>query len=65
MLEGPIGVLFDPIFSKRCSPVSWVGPKRRLGVPCQVKDLPKVNIVVIFHDRYESSLLVGLFLLSR
>lgn len=61
MLKGPIGVLFDPIFSKRCSPVSWVRPKRRLGVPCHVRDLPKVNVVVISHDHCESSLLVGLF----
>ncbi|OCF37523.1 hypothetical protein I316_00648 [Kwoniella heveanensis BCC8398] len=48
-----IGVLFDPVFSKRCSPVSWLGPKRRLKLPCCIQDLPAVNVVIISHDHYD------------
>ncbi|WVO16540.1 hypothetical protein L204_104219 [Cryptococcus depauperatus] len=52
-LTEPIGVLFDPVFSSRCSPVSFVGPKRRLSPPCRVSQLPAVHLVVISHDHYD------------
>ncbi|KAL0958929.1 hypothetical protein HGRIS_014245 [Hohenbuehelia grisea] len=45
-----INVLFDPIFSERCSPVQWIGPKRFTPAPCQVNDLPEVDAV---HDHYD------------
>ncbi|CAD6588194.1 MAG: hypothetical protein TREMPRED_004955 [Tremellales sp. Tagirdzhanova-0007] len=48
-----LGILFDPIFSSRCSPIKWLGPKRRLPPPCAVADLPGVNVVVISHDHYD------------
>jgi N-acyl-phosphatidylethanolamine-hydrolysing phospholipase D len=35
---------------RRCSPISWLGPKRRIEPPCRVQDLPKVDICVISHD---------------
>ncbi|EIW69391.1 hypothetical protein TREMEDRAFT_62255 [Tremella mesenterica DSM 1558] len=47
-----LGVLMDPIFSKRCSPLS-IGPQRRLGTVCEVKDLEEVDIVLISHDHYD------------
>jgi L-ascorbate metabolism protein UlaG (beta-lactamase superfamily) len=46
-------VLADPIWSDRCSPVSFAGPKRvhAPGVPW--KDLPPVDVVVISHNHYD------------
>lgn len=63
--DGVIGVIFDPVFSDRsvtsrafsrltdryrCSPISFLGPKRRIPPPCSVKDLPRVDLVIISHD---------------
>ncbi|ORZ17022.1 beta-lactamase superfamily domain-domain-containing protein [Absidia repens] len=46
-------VLFDPIFSCRCSPVQFAGPKRYTSVPCELDDLPKIDAVVISHNHYD------------
>lgn len=50
---GMVGILFDPIFSKRCSPAQFVGPSRYLDAPCYVADLPPVHICCISHDHYD------------
>lgn len=52
--HGPVGIIFDPVFSDRCSPLSFVGPRRRIPPPCQVQDLPAVDFVVISHDHCEA-----------
>lgn len=54
-IEFPQGfrVLFDPVFSERCSPFTWLGPKRYTEVPCQIEDIPIVDAVVISHNRYD------------
>jgi L-ascorbate metabolism protein UlaG (beta-lactamase superfamily) len=46
-------VLFDPVFEDRCSPFSWMGPKRYTEVPCQISDIPIVDAVVISHNHYD------------
>jgi N-acyl-phosphatidylethanolamine-hydrolysing phospholipase D len=46
-------VLFDPIFSHRCSPVQFMGPARVTPPPFPLKDLPEVDIVVISHNHYD------------
>ncbi|KAI9498659.1 beta-lactamase superfamily domain-containing protein [Zychaea mexicana] len=48
-----VNVLLDPVFSDRCSPFSFVGPKRYTEPPCQLKDLPKIDAVVISHNHYD------------
>ena len=48
-----VNILFDPIFSDRCSPSQIAGPKRFTKAPCQVADLPPIDIVVISHNQYE------------
>lgn len=55
LLEFPSGfrVLFDPVFEERCSPISFLGPKRSTPAPCQVADLPIVDAVVISHNHYD------------
>ncbi|KAM0714411.1 hypothetical protein Q7P37_010198 [Cladosporium fusiforme] len=54
-VEFPSGfrVLFDPVFTPRCSPFSFMGPKRYTDVPCQVDDIPFVDAVVISHNHYD------------
>lgn len=54
-VEFPEGfrVLFDPVFSERCSPFTWLGPKRYTDVPCQIGDIPTVDAVVISHNHYD------------
>lgn len=50
---GGLRVLFDPVFEARCSPFSWLGPKRYTEVPCEIEDLPIVDAVVISHSHYD------------
>ncbi|KAI8386966.1 beta-lactamase superfamily domain-containing protein [Blakeslea trispora] len=46
-------VLFDPIFSQRCAPVQFLGPKRYTETPCSMDQLPPIDIVVISHNHYD------------
>lgn len=54
-VEFPSGlrVLFDPVFTERCSPFSWLGPKRYTEQPCQIKDIPNIDAVIISHNHYD------------
>lgn len=54
-VEYPSGlrVLFDPVFEDRCSPFSFMGPKRYTPKPCDIKDIPIVDAVVISHSHYD------------
>lgn len=49
----PYTVLFDPMFSTRCSPTQWIGPRRFTKAPCRVGDLPPIDAVVISHNHYD------------
>lgn len=46
-------LLIDPVFSPRCSPVPFIGPKRFIGETIQADDLPFVDIVLITHSHYD------------
>ena len=46
-------ILFDPVFSKRSSPVQFAGPKRYTPPPCTIADLPEIDILIISHDHYD------------
>ncbi|TKY87700.1 hypothetical protein EX895_003281 [Sporisorium graminicola] len=48
-----INILFDPIFSERCSPSQTAGPQRFTPAPCTVQDLPPIDFVVISHSHYD------------
>ncbi|KAH8808435.1 beta-lactamase superfamily domain-containing protein [Xylogone sp. PMI_703] len=54
-VEFPSGlrVLFDPVFEDRCSPFSFMGPKRYTEAPCKIEDIPIVDVVVISHSHYD------------
>lgn len=46
-------ILTDPIYSKRCSPVSFVGPARVHQPGIAFDELPKIDVVLISHDHYD------------
>lgn len=43
-------VLFDPVWSHRCSPLSFAGPQRVTKPPIALDELPHVDAVVISHN---------------
>lgn len=46
-------ILFDPVWSERCSPSLHVGPRRLHAVPFPLEELPPIAAVVISHDHYD------------
>lgn len=48
-----IRILFDPLFSDRTSPVTFLGPKRYSPTPCSIEELPEIDIVCISHNHYD------------
>jgi N-acyl-phosphatidylethanolamine-hydrolysing phospholipase D len=50
---GGLRVLFDPVFTHRCSPFSWLGPARYTPAPCNIEDIPIIDAVVISHNHYD------------
>jgi L-ascorbate metabolism protein UlaG (beta-lactamase superfamily) len=46
-------VLFDPIWSERCSPSRLVGPRRLHPAPAPLADLLPIDAVVVSHDHYD------------
>lgn len=51
--ERGIRILFDPVFSDRTSPLSWLGPKRYTPTPCTLDEVPDVDVVCISHNHYD------------
>ena len=48
-----VNVLTDPIYSKRCSPVDFAGPKRVRPPGIRFEDLPRIDVVVVSHNHYD------------
>jgi len=46
-------LLLDPVFSEYASPFNFIGPKRFHPPPIALKDLPKIDAVMISHDHYD------------
>jgi N-acyl-phosphatidylethanolamine-hydrolysing phospholipase D len=49
-------IVTDPVFSDRCSPSQWFGPKRFRQPPCSVTELSSlvsVDLVLISHNHYD------------
>ena len=52
-IDGTV-VLADPVFSQRCSPMQWAGPKRYTQPACSVDELPdNLQAVIISHSHYD------------
>jgi L-ascorbate metabolism protein UlaG (beta-lactamase superfamily) len=50
---GGLTILTDPVFSERCSPVSWAGPKRARPPGRAFADLPKIDLLLLSHNHYD------------
>lgn len=48
-----MNILTDPVWSKRASPFSFIGPKRVTDPGIKLKDLPKIDLIVISHNHYD------------
>jgi L-ascorbate metabolism protein UlaG (beta-lactamase superfamily) len=46
-------ILTDPVFSARCSPVSWLGPQRVMPPAPAFEHLPPIDLVLLSHDHYD------------
>ncbi|MGW1200120.1 MBL fold metallo-hydrolase [Streptomyces sp. NPDC002536] len=46
-------VLFDPVWSERCSPFALAGPRRLHPVPVPLAETGPLDAVVISHDHYD------------
>ena len=46
-------ILTDPIWSERCSPFPWIGPKRYREPGIRFEDLPPIDVVLISHNHYD------------
>ncbi|MBI5273477.1 MAG: MBL fold metallo-hydrolase [Chlamydiales bacterium] len=48
-----MNILTDPIWSNRCSPVPFIGPKRMHAPAIKIEDLPEIHMVLVSHDHYD------------
>ncbi|MDF3819977.1 MBL fold metallo-hydrolase [Leptospira sp. 96542] len=60
-----VNILTDPIWSERCSPVSFAGPKRFTKPGLSLDDLPPIDIVILSHNHYDHTDLPTLKELER
>jgi L-ascorbate metabolism protein UlaG (beta-lactamase superfamily) len=50
---GGVTILTDPIFSHRCSPVSWAGPARVRPPGLSLAALPPIDLILLSHNHYD------------
>jgi L-ascorbate metabolism protein UlaG (beta-lactamase superfamily) len=48
-----LNILTDPVWSKRCSPFQWAGPKRFHEPGVALSDLPKIDLILLSHNHYD------------
>lgn len=60
-----LNVLTDPVFSKRCSPVQFMGPKRVREPGLAIADLPKIDLLLLSHNHYDHCDVQSLQVLHR
>ncbi len=50
---GGVAILADPIWSKRCSPLSFFGPSRLQPLPISLDNSPRPSLVLISHSHFD------------
>ncbi len=50
---GGLNILTDPHFSERAAPVQFAGPKRAQAPGIALKDLPRIDLVLLSHNHYD------------
>jgi N-acyl-phosphatidylethanolamine-hydrolysing phospholipase D len=50
---GGMNVLTDPVWSERCSPVQFAGPRRYMPPGIRFDHLPPIDVVLLSHDHYD------------
>lgn len=50
---GGLNILTDPVWSDRCAPVQWAGPRRHVAPGIPFHELPSIDIVLQSHDHYD------------
>ena len=48
-----LNILTDPMWSDRCSPVSFLGPRRHRAPGIRFRDLPPIDVVLVSHNHYD------------
>jgi L-ascorbate metabolism protein UlaG (beta-lactamase superfamily) len=48
-----LNILTDPVWSKRTSPFSFIGPRRVRPPGIRFEDLPKIDVVLLSHNHYD------------
>lgn len=48
-----VNILTDPVWSRRVSPFSWIGPKRMAPPGIRFGDLPRIDVVILTHNHYD------------
>lgn len=50
---GGLTMLTDPVFSERCSPVRFAGPKRVRDPGLRIEQLPHIDLILLSHNHYD------------
>jgi N-acyl-phosphatidylethanolamine-hydrolysing phospholipase D len=62
---GGLNILTDPVFSERCFPVQWAGPKRQTPPGLSLAQLPRIDVVLLSHNHYDHMDEASLLALSK
>ncbi len=62
---GGLNILTDPVFSERCFPVQWAGPKRATPPGMGLAQLPRIDVVLLSHNHYDHMDEASLLALAR
>lgn len=62
---GPYNLITDPVWSERVSPFQSLGPRRVRAAGVALKDLPRIDVVLLSHNHYDHLDLATLKFLER